>query len=95
MINTFKFSTFVVKLMVFSFLVASFALSTVNAKELSENEKMVMGKVRLSLWYAGLDTQEKAQFGKSAKFEQVEELSRAMDRYTNEIEKPSIDAKRD
>lgn len=94
--NSFKFSTFVLKLMIFSFLIASFALSSVRAAELSENEKMVMGKVRLSLWYTGLESSEKPSFqGNPANIEQVEELSRAMDRYQSEVEKPYLDAKRD
>lgn len=94
--NSFKFSTFVLKLMVFSFLIASFALSAVRASEPTENEKMVMGKVRLSLWYSGLESQNgPAKMGSEAKIEHVEELSRAIDRYQSEVEKPYFDARRD
>lgn len=94
--NSFKFSTFVLKLMIFAFIVASFALSSVRAADLTENEKMVMGKIRLSLWYTGLETNEKASFqGNAGNMEQVEELTRAMDRYKSEVEKPYLDAKRD
>jgi hypothetical protein len=94
--NSFKISTFVVKLMLFAFVVASFGLSTVNAKEVSEDEKMVRGQLRLSLWYQGLASSEtENNTNIQAPSVQVEELARAMERYQSEVEKPYFDARRD
>ncbi len=94
--NSFKISTFVVKLMLFAFVMASFGLSSVKASELSENEKMVRGQLRLSLWYQGLATEKAESVAPApAKALQVEELARAMERYQAEVEKPYFDAKRD
>lgn len=93
--KTFKLSTFVIKLMFFAFVMASFALSSVRAAEKSENEKMVMGTVRLSLWYQGINeqNQEKPAVKESLKNAfGVEELDRAMIRYSKSQQ--SFDAKR-
>lgn len=94
--NSFKISTFVIKMMFFALIVSSFGLSTVRAAEKSENDKMVLGQLRLKLWYQGLEAQSADHSqAQGAQFERVEELDRAMNRYQNEVEKPYFDAKRD
>jgi hypothetical protein len=77
--NTFKFSTFVLKMTLFSFIAASFVLMTAKVQAKSENAKMIDQHVRLSLWYTGIQTQ---QIGESVdnNHEAPEELVRAMNK---------------
>lgn len=92
MTNTFKFSTFVIKLLLFSFVLASFALSSVRAAQNSENEKMVLETVRLSLWYQGIH--EVQGDGQSISYDQTEELQKAMLRHDRERNSNSMDARK-
>lgn len=93
--RTFKFSTFVIKLMFFAFILASFGLSAVKASPVTENDKMVLGSLRLSLWYQGIDGKSEEVVpsqGKQKDSFGVEELDRAMSRYSKS--QHSFDAKR-
>lgn len=53
--NTFKLSTFVLKLAFFSLVVSSLFLVSARSQAMSENDKMIHQHVRLSLWYTGIE----------------------------------------
>lgn len=79
MLKATKLYSNVMKVTVLACLIASMSVS---ARPLSENEKMVLGNLRLSLWYQGLEVS--PNFQKSNNRKSVEELDRAMLRYSNE-----------
>lgn len=59
-----------------------FASASLSARPMSENQKMVLGNLRLSLWYQGLDSSLSYKAGQDKR--SVEELERALMRYDKE-----------
>jgi len=90
--NTFRFSTIVFKMLTFGMLVALFVLSSARA-ESSQNDKLVLGTVRLSLWYQGIEANPGENGPNSLDSESPAELERAMLRYSKEIEKVGLGSK--
>lgn len=83
--------------MVFSFLVASFGLSSVRAAQQSENDKMVLETLRLSLWYQGIEQaapSPQAQNPSKVSSYGVEELDRSLKLYKISENPSAIDARR-
>ena len=78
--NTFKLSTFVLKLALFAFIMSSFTLVSVKAKGTSENDKMINQHVRLSLWYVGLEQKSASKAGIQQQSQIPEELGVALEK---------------
>ncbi len=91
MTKVFKFSTFVTKLLLFSFIVASFALSSARAADKSENEKMVLQTVRLSLWYQGINSGHTVDNSQNSDLNATEELQMAIMRHERERKSTAFD----
>lgn len=76
-----KLYSTVLKMTVLGVMLAS---ASVSAKSMSENQKFVLGNLRLSLWYQGLDTkifEESENIQVKEDRPVVEELDRAMMRF--------------
>ncbi|MCR9206366.1 MAG: hypothetical protein NXH75_17425 [Halobacteriovoraceae bacterium] len=79
MLKATKLYSNVMKVTVLACLLAS---TSICARPLTENQKMVLGNLRLSLWYQGLEISQNFQNSNNRK--SVEELDRAIMRYDNE-----------
>ena len=85
-----KFCSNVTKLALVTAFLVSFS---VHAKSKSPNERMVLGNLRLSLWYTGV--QQPQENLKNPKYKKkIEELERALMRYENELEVASVEQKK-
>lgn len=71
---------------------ALFVLSSARA-ESSQNDKLVLGTVRLSLWYQGIKANSAESSENSLESGTPAELERAMFRYAEEIEKVGLGSK--
>ncbi len=82
MYNPFKVSTFVTKLLVFSFLMASFGLSAARAQDsFGQEDQRILSQLRLKLWYQGLEKSPLDSKGElQADYRLVEELRRPMEK---------------
>ena len=81
--DTFKISTFVTKILFLSLIMASFSLSAVRAEDGTKEEtKRVFGKLRLHLWYVGINSLETpVNNNKTPYYDEIEELKGPIDKF--------------